>query len=153
MKHRSSFYSAWVDKEIPQKFQDEMRYRLEKDDDFKAFQENYRQLCETITKDPEPDFEARKDEVFLKLKKKIEQGGVKIKPILFFNRNIRATWAAAAVFVALLGGWLLGRTTTDTQIASVQTNEEIVFSLPDDFDLVPAGDPQMIRLSSYGSEP
>lgn len=153
MKNRSLF-SVYKDGEIPETYTESVRRKLETEAGYAEFESLANQVGQKLRADPEPDFESRKAVSFSHLQQKIRERNVQIRPITVFQRSIKTAWAAAAVFAALAGGWLLGRTTAaDTQMASAQTPQDIVFSLPEGFDLEPAGQPEMVRLSSYRSEP
>lgn len=146
-----SHFSVYLDGELPDRFRKTFERIWGKDPRFLEFQRLQQDVSRFLQSGPEPDFESRKEAVFERIQTAIQERRVVAKPRTLLSRRVRVAWAAAAVFVALIGGIVTGRVLLGPSGAPHE--EVITFQLPEGFDLNTPGNPEYIQLSTFRRRP
>lgn len=152
MASRSDF-SAFLDGEIPPKLEQDFSRHWADHPEFKAYREMVVDLQSRLRAAPEPDFSSRADRALETVLQRIREKRITPRPLPLFQRPVRLAWAAAAVFLALLGGWSVGRLVDLPAVASLEREETIVINLPEAFEIMAGGSPELIRLTNYRRGP
>ncbi len=152
MDKRSDF-SAYLDGEVPEALRGRFESAWAGKAEFESFRKCQEHLSALLQKVPEPDFESRREAVFLRIEQTIREKKIMVRPKNWLSSRVRVVWAAAAVFAALIGGIFMGRLLQTLEGPNANNEEVITFQLPEGFELTTSGNPEFIQVTNYRRRP